>query len=272
MMFVRRIIRHSLEYLAENSWNEEEVAMYSDILSECIINANKNTALLKVPVGLQLHIIAMFPEELAKAGGDNLNSPTILKLLEPFAKCLAVSNDQRLKKEITQHVFIYMIKQTDEALEYENNQFEIEKFLPNVNVKSSKKKSQAKSLEVEEAEKEEEEVEDEEEAEQEAGNNDQEDDEEIGEDEEDENMDMDGDENSFNWGAKDPRAGGVDVVLPQLCPDFAKVAEMLLTAASEKSVRNKNRQPIHRLVKRFQDLSKGVYPLKLKLPKVGLGP
>ena len=140
-----------------------------------------------------------------------------------------------------------MIKQTDEALEYENNQFEIEKFLPNVNVKSSKKKSQAKSQEVEEAEKE---VEDEEEAEQEAGNNDQEDDEEIGEDEEDENMDMDGDENSFNWGAKDPRAGGVDVVLPQLCPDFAKVAEMLLTAASEKSVRNKNRQPIHRLVKR----------------------
>lgn len=57
--------------MAENSWNEEEVAMYSDILSECIINANKNTALLKVPVGLQLHIIAMFPEELAKVWSSN---------------------------------------------------------------------------------------------------------------------------------------------------------------------------------------------------------
>ena len=63
---MRRIIRHSLEYLAANSWNEEEVALYAEILSECIVNANKNTALLKVPVGLQLHIIAMFPEEVAK--------------------------------------------------------------------------------------------------------------------------------------------------------------------------------------------------------------
>lgn len=66
LQFVRRIVRHSLEYLAENSWNEEEVDIYSNILSECIVNANKNTALLKVPVGLQLHITAMFPEELAK--------------------------------------------------------------------------------------------------------------------------------------------------------------------------------------------------------------
>merc|ERR1712136_547234 len=266
MMFVRRIVRHSLEYLAENSWNEEEVAIYSNILSECIVNANKNTALLKVPVGLRLHITAMFPEELAKAGGDDLNSPTILKLLEPFAKCLATSNDQRLKKEITQHVFIYLIKQTDEALEYENNEFEIEKFLPQEKVKSSKRRKAVANANQEAEEAESEKAEAEAEA---VG----EDDEEMGQDDEDDDLDMDADaeEGNFNWGAKDPRAGGVDVVLPQLNPDFAKVAEMLLEIASDQSVRNKNRQPIHRLVKRFQDLSKGVYPLKLKLPKVGLG-
>ena len=61
---------------------------------------------------------------------------------------------------------------------------------------------------------------------------------------------MDEAESNFNWGAKDPRAGGVDVILPQLHPDFAKVAEMLLAVSSDKSVRNKNRQPIVRLVKR----------------------
>ena len=64
--FVRRIVRHSLENLAKNNWCQEEVDMYSTILSDCILNANKNTADLKVPVGLQLHIINLFPEELAK--------------------------------------------------------------------------------------------------------------------------------------------------------------------------------------------------------------
>lgn len=166
-------------------------------------------------------------------------------MLEPFAKCLATSNDQRLKKEITQHVFIYLIKQTDEALEYENNEFEIEKFLPQEKVKSSKRRKAVANANQEAEEAESEKAEAEAEA---VG----EDDEEMGQDDEDDDLDMDADaeEGNFNWGAKDPRAGGVDVVLPQLNPDFAKVAEMLLEVASDQSVRNKNRQPIHRLVKR----------------------
>ena len=80
--FVRRIIRHSLEYLAENSWNEEEVSIYSDMLSECIVNANKNTSVLKVPVGLQLHITSMFPEEISKVNNfKQLNLTLIIFLL-----------------------------------------------------------------------------------------------------------------------------------------------------------------------------------------------
>jgi len=48
------------------AWKEEEVAIYSQMISDCIMNANKNTATLQVPVGLQLHITNLFPEELAK--------------------------------------------------------------------------------------------------------------------------------------------------------------------------------------------------------------
>merc|ERR1712071_52967 len=143
----------------------------------------------------------------------------------------------------------------------------IEKFLPKIKTKSSKKRNAKAEAEAEAEAKAEEETE----VEQEAAGGNEEADEELVQDDEDEELDMDEAESNFNWGAKDPRAGGVDVILPQLHPDFAKVAEMLLAVSSDKSVRNKNRQPIVRLVKRFQDLSKGVYPLKLKLPKVGLG-
>lgn len=63
---MRRIVRHSLEYLAQRNWNEEEVDAYSKMLSDVIINANESTAVLNVPIGLQLHITNLFPEELAK--------------------------------------------------------------------------------------------------------------------------------------------------------------------------------------------------------------
>ncbi|KAK4023287.1 hypothetical protein OUZ56_008705 [Daphnia magna] len=96
LMFVRRIIRHSLEYLAQGDWKKEEVDAYSKMLSEVIINANESTAVFNVPIGLQLHVTNFFPEELAKAGGEGLSSSTISKMFEPFAKCLAT----RIKTDI----------------------------------------------------------------------------------------------------------------------------------------------------------------------------
>ena len=53
-------------YLASSNWDLEEVEAFSSMLSDDIINANKSTAELKVPIGFQLHIINIFAEELAK--------------------------------------------------------------------------------------------------------------------------------------------------------------------------------------------------------------
>ena len=45
----------------------------------------------------------------------------------------------------------------------------------------------------------------------------------------------------------DPRAGGVDVTLPQLDVDYAQLAETLMAAGAETSVRQKNRAALYRL-------------------------
>ena len=42
---------------------------FTTTMSESLLNANKNMAEIKVPVGLQLHIINIYPEELAKVRG-----------------------------------------------------------------------------------------------------------------------------------------------------------------------------------------------------------
>ncbi|XP_057364663.1 ribosomal RNA processing protein 1 homolog [Daphnia carinata] len=265
LMFVRRIIRHSLEYLAQGGWKKEEVNSYSKMLSEVIINANESTAVLNVPIGLQLHVTNLFPEELAKAGGEELSSSTILKMFEPFAKCLATSNDYRLKKDVHQHVFTYLIKQSDQALEYEELGLEKQAIISMSDAKANRRKAKKfkknHAVIVQNEEKEEEinphsEIDEDEDAD-------------DGESENEDDMEME--ESNFDWGAKDPRAGGVDAIIPQIQPDYNQIADMLFQMASEKSVRAKNRKSIYDIVKKFRDLASGIYPLAVNFATVGPG-
>ena len=57
------------------------------------------------------------------------------------------------------------------------------------------------------------------------------------------------DEELENMGPLDPRAGGVDVVLPQLKVDYSELAEKLVQAGGQKSVRPKNRKIAYSLAK-----------------------
>ena len=165
-------------------------------------------------------------------------------MLEPFAKCLAHSNDFRLNKDIRQHVFTYLIKQSDEGLDYEASGAENpKKQIRNFNNTGRKRKSNKKVVE-EESESEIEEEEETQEAEQEPV---QPEEEILASDDEDDAMEVE--EANANWGAKDPRAGGVDVVLVQLKPNYAELADMLFRIASDKAVRPKNRKSLYNLVK-----------------------
>jgi hypothetical protein len=74
------------------------------------------------------------------------------------------------------------------------------------------------------------------------------------EDEEEEEVpgddDMEMEESNLDWGAKDPRAGGVDAIIPQIKPNYSQIADMLFEMASEKSVRAKNRKAIYDIVRK----------------------
>lgn len=187
-----------------------------------------------------------------------MDSHVVIKMLEPFAKCLAVSQDFRLKKEIRQHIFTYLIKQSDAGLAYDEEQ-EVKalkrKMLARRPERRRKnKKSRREEVVDDEVEDDEaEEADEQEEQEEEAAE-----DEEIEAGDEDGASDVEGEEHdediaemeepNLDWGAKDPRAGGVDVVLPQLKPDYNKLADMLFKQASGKEVRSKNRRGMYQLV------------------------
>jgi len=63
-----------LEYLASSNWELEEVQAFLSMLSDEIINANKCTTEIKVPIGFQLHVINILVEELAKVLSDKILS------------------------------------------------------------------------------------------------------------------------------------------------------------------------------------------------------
>lgn len=56
---------------------------------------------------------------------------------------------------------------------------------------------------------------------------------------------------------KDPRAGGVDVTIPQLQIDCAALAEALFEAGGEKGVGHAQRAALYRLTKQFKSLADG---------------
>lgn len=187
----------------------------------------------------------MLNRKFFQAGGEDLASSTILKMLEPFAKCLATSNDYRLKKDIYEHVFTYLIKQSDEALEYEEKGIEKAAIVSMSDAKNNRKRGRH-SKRVVEADDEEEEKENQDESVEEQVN------EEVSDQDDgvDDDDDMEMAESNFDWGAKDPRAGGVDAVIPQIRPNYGELADMLFQMASEKSVRSKNRKAMYDLVKK----------------------
>jgi len=61
--------------------------------------------------------------------------------------------------------------------------------------------------------------------------------------------------------AVDPRAGGVDVTLPQIQVDYQGLAKLLFDLGSGTDVRKANRELLYKLSKNFKDVTQEVFPL-----------
>merc|ERR550519_1452270 len=55
--------------------------------------------------------------------------------------------------------------------------------------------------------------------------------------------------------AEDPRAGGVNVTIPQLCVCYSRIAEDLFNLGSNDGVRKNNRDVLYRISKKFKDVA-----------------
>jgi len=105
MMLTRRYLRQVFNFLAKDKW--DKVNQINEIFSTSVVSNSKAT------LGFRLHFTDIFLEEVAKAGGEDLEGEIILKLIEPFAKELAEGEDERLAKHIEERIYQHLMRQSD---------------------------------------------------------------------------------------------------------------------------------------------------------------
>ncbi|XP_034936572.1 ribosomal RNA processing protein 1 homolog [Chelonus insularis] len=232
-MLARRIMRQSFVMCKKSSWDEEWVKGVSKIIEDILLDP-------KGSMGFKFHITEIFIEELAKISEGKIANEIVTEFLRPFAVYLATMTDDRQIRHVMKHIFRYLIFQSDAGLEY------AEKFeawrkagFPKGDISVMEKIPIAD----ENSENEEKES-----------------------DYESDSNNDDGDDSidQFRQKALDPRAGRVDVELPQVPFDAEQIANLLKTYKFHESSTTKNRRQIKKLIDEFDELAKGNMPLGVK--------
>ncbi|XP_056641334.1 ribosomal RNA processing protein 1 homolog [Diorhabda sublineata] len=180
----------------------------------------------KTPVGLFMHFNEIFMEELAKVTQGKLHNHSVVVFLKPFIQRLATSQDGREIKHIRKYIFSYLMRQSDVGLDYQEKYeaWKRQGFPGSIN------SMQKITIEEKHSDDEEENSSTEEQMEK----------------------------------PLDPRAGRVDVEIPQIRFNAKEVSNALLEFKFDKKSSTHSRNIITVLARQFNKLSQGYYPLGIK--------
>nr|XP_023013538.1 ribosomal RNA processing protein 1 homolog [Leptinotarsa decemlineata] len=222
LMLVRRLLRETLITLRNHKLNSENIKKFNEVLSDTILSPDAIP-----PLGLFMHYVEIFLEELAKVTQGKIQPDNTVQLLQPFIKIMVCSDDGRKKGHIRKFIFTYLIRQSNLGLEYQAkyNAWKQQGFPGSIDSMQKIK---------------------------------------LGKDEK---MLSDEEEISSHEKPLDPRAGRVDVEIPQIKFSAKGVAAALLEYRFHRKSSPKSRKIVTSLAEQFTKLANGVYPLGVKKVK-----
>uniref|UniRef100_G3ML24 Uncharacterized protein n=1 Tax=Amblyomma maculatum TaxID=34609 RepID=G3ML24_AMBMU len=113
MLLVRRCFRQGVLLAYCGGWKDENIIDFCNTL--------KTTALCpksqEIPLGLRLHVVDVFLQELARAHGGELTPEQAMLFLQPFLEILAQSNEETLVDAVRKNVFFLLLDLDREAAE-----------------------------------------------------------------------------------------------------------------------------------------------------------
>uniref|UniRef100_F6R0J3 Ribosomal RNA processing 1B n=1 Tax=Xenopus tropicalis TaxID=8364 RepID=F6R0J3_XENTR len=106
---MRMVLRESVELLKKAEWEESSVQEFLALLNEEVLKG--------ATLGVQLHLIDIYLEEVAKVGAAELTAEMNLKLIEPFCKIVAKSKNYSFLQAVTSGIFQTILEQAPFAIE-----------------------------------------------------------------------------------------------------------------------------------------------------------
>ncbi|XP_050072174.1 ribosomal RNA processing protein 1 homolog [Anopheles maculipalpis] len=251
MMLVRRVTRQALFALHESNWQKEHVALFNQTIDETIMNRDVAS------FGLMNHFNDLFLNELAKVTDGNISKETVKQIMEVFVQAILKTDDGTVSASIKKNIFHALMQQSDLGQEFEEK-FEMWKSanfvtgnIDNVEFMvddGGEEGETADGEDLRENGQQNEGTEEEEEAQPEQ------------EETEDKNeAGGEGTEKVF-----DPRAGRVNVDIPQIEFDPQDIIELVETYRYKSYVNSKGKKRAIQLVKQFTKFADGVYPIGVK--------
>ncbi|KAL3242210.1 hypothetical protein MRX96_021430 [Rhipicephalus microplus] len=113
MMLVRRCFRQGVAFAYGDAWSNENVTTFCDMLQSTALCPNSQA----IPLGLRLHVVDVFLQELARMHGGELTPEQATLFLQPFFDILMHSNDRTLLDAVRKNVFFMMLDLDREAVE-----------------------------------------------------------------------------------------------------------------------------------------------------------
>ncbi|XP_054005019.1 ribosomal RNA processing protein 1 homolog [Hylaeus anthracinus] len=224
-MLVRRIIRQTFVKCKQSSWDMEFIEDISEILETLLVDP-------KTCLGFSMHLTEVFLEELSKISDGVISEDIVTELIKPFVSYLIIMDDERQIKHVTRHIFRYLIMQSDIGMDY------MEKFqawksagFPAGSIDAMEK------VEVSDGEMED-------------------------NDEEEKLL-----QNQMKHDTEkllDPRAGRVNVELPQIPLNAKQIVALLVQYKFHPLSTTKSRRQLNCFIREFTELSEGKMPLGIK--------
>ncbi|XP_027699448.1 ribosomal RNA processing protein 1 homolog B isoform X2 [Vombatus ursinus] len=226
-MLIRLVLRQSFEVLKRNGWDESRIKLFLDVLMKEILHPESNS-----PNGVKFHFIDIYLDELAKVGAKELVADQNLKFIDPFCKIAAKTKDHTLVQTIARRIFEVIVDQSpfapEDLMEEQktNGDSELSEEEESDNELTSKKAVTKKKP--------------------------------VGK----YSTRRDG------WNVEEEKDddGISEDTSPLLQFDYKAVADRLLEVTSRKNIPPFNRRRLSKLVKKFQDLSEGIFP-QINLPE-----
>uniref|UniRef100_A0A8C6XMM2 Ribosomal RNA processing 1B n=1 Tax=Naja naja TaxID=35670 RepID=A0A8C6XMM2_NAJNA len=111
-MLIRMMLRQSFEILKRNEWNESLIERFLNMLITEVMHPDSHA-----PIGIKLHFIDIYLEELAKVGAKQLTADQNIKFIEPFCKIIARTKDHLMLQAIICGIFETIVDQSPFAIE-----------------------------------------------------------------------------------------------------------------------------------------------------------